>query len=100
MSYTAGALAVERTRNRRLERKRDYLRAHPCMRCGEADWRCLDLHHRDPTEKHRALRAPKQLSRNRGGSWRLVPFRDMDAEFAKCDVLCANCHRKEHVPDG
>lgn len=88
MAMTAKALSVERCRNRRLDMKREYLRCHPCVECGEDDFRCLDMHHRDPAKKHPALK--------KTSSWRIVPFRDMEAEFAKCDVLCANCHRKEH----
>lgn len=91
--------AVNRNRKKRLEMKRAYLRVHPCERCGEDDWRCLDLHHLDPAAKHRALvkNHPANGRKNHNGSWRLVPLRDMDSEFAKCEVLCANCHRKEHV---
>lgn len=89
--------SVEKCRNNRLATKQEYLRRNPCERCGESDWRCLDLHHLPGTKKHRALviRHAK-TGRLRGGSWRDVPFRDMVEEFAKCNVLCANCHRKEH----
>ena len=43
---------------------------------------CLDFHHRDPTIKGFTV------SRKLGGSKALVL-----EEIAKCDVLCANCHR-------
>lgn len=58
-----------------------------CARCPESDPRCLDFHHsQSATEK--------------------VPFSTLIAyessqarfreEFEKCEILCRNCHRKEH----
>jgi hypothetical protein len=81
----------ELNRLRRLyyERKRqhvlDYKAAHPCVDCGETDIRCLDFDHRDPKEK-KFLVSEITLSK------RSV----LDAEMAKCDIRCANCHRKRH----
>ena len=59
--------------------------ARGCLRCGERDPRCLDFHHRDHTSK------VAEVSR-------LIGHKPatLDAEIAKCDVICANCHRKEH----
>lgn len=56
-----------------------------CARCGLTDPECLDFHHRDPGEKDFAIS-------ERGG----VSFEELLDEMLKCDVLCANCHRKEH----
>lgn len=58
-----------------------------CVRCGESHPACLDFHHRDPAEKDTTL----QQMFIRGYSKERVL-----AEVAKCDVLCANCHRKHH----
>jgi hypothetical protein len=58
-----------------------------CTRCGEKDLRCLDLHHLDAGEKEFGVSEAVQ----RG--W--TPARVAE-EIAKCIVLCANCHRKEH----
>ncbi len=59
-----------------------------CKDCGEHDPACLDFHHRDPSDKEGNL---ANLIRRRGfGKMRLL------REIAKCDVLCANCHRKVH----
>jgi hypothetical protein len=59
-----------------------------CIVCGETEYVCLDFHHLDPNEKEfnigRALRGEKSLEM----------LRD---EIAKCEVLCANCHRKVHA---
>lgn len=57
----------------------------PCIKCGEADIRCLDFHHRDPNEKDLAVGSMIKYSRKK-----------ILEEISKCDVLCANCHRKEH----
>jgi hypothetical protein len=56
-----------------------------CMECGEGHPACLDFHHKDPTEKAFAI--------SRGGGRSRESFL---AEIAKCDLLCANCHRKRH----
>jgi hypothetical protein len=57
-----------------------------CIRCGEADPACLDFHHRNPDEKELTL----SLAIARASLKRI------QAEVVKCDVLCANCHRKVH----
>jgi hypothetical protein len=62
----------------------DYLSTHPCIKCGESDPHALEFHH---------ARGAKviEVSRlvGRGSSLEMLK-----AEIEKCDVLCANCHRK------
>ena len=61
----------------------NYLELHPCVDCGEADPRCLDFDH---------VRGKKicHVSRMLGDyGWTAI-----EAEIAKCEVRCANCHRK------
>jgi hypothetical protein len=58
-----------------------------CDRCGESDPGCLDFHHRSGEEK--VLSVSKTISHR--SAWAPV-----QTEIDKCDVLCANCHRKEH----
>jgi hypothetical protein len=58
-----------------------------CMECGETHPGCLDFHHRNPAEKKFQLVASQMGNR----SWTSI-----EAEIAKCDVLCSNCHRKLH----
>jgi hypothetical protein len=58
-----------------------------CYICKEGDPVCLDLHHRDPQQKE--LNPANMWNRGWG------PPR-VAAELAKCDVICANCHRKLH----
>jgi hypothetical protein len=65
----------------------EYKQSHPCMHCGESHPGCLDFHHRNPDEKELALAEAVQRS------WGI---KRITVELAKCDVLCANCHRKHH----
>jgi hypothetical protein len=81
--------------NSRTDKRRERLRAFFleqkkgkfCMRCGIADYRVLDFHHRDPSEKEIDL---SKAVANNWGEQRILQ------EIAKCDVLCANCHRILH----
>jgi hypothetical protein len=62
-------------------------KALTCIRCGESNPVCLDFHHRDPQQKLFSIASSVEGHRSK----QLIL-----AEIAKCDVLCANCHRKEH----
>lgn len=55
--------------------------------CGEKHPALLDFHHRNPDEKE--LTAAKMIQ----NKW--SPER-IDKELEKCDILCANCHRRFH----
>lgn len=55
--------------------------------CGETHPAALDFHHRDPaSKKHKVSDLTSRIR-----SWQVI-----EDEIAKCDVVCANCHRKEH----
>lgn len=58
-----------------------------CARCPENDACCLDFHHPGTdTEKEMGIaQAVRDFS-----------FKRLQQEIAKCIILCANCHRKEH----
>ena len=57
-----------------------------CMDCGyDASPAALEFHHRDPATKEFGL-----------GNWHGSRER-LHAEAAKCDLLCANCHRLRHA---
>lgn len=59
------------------------LKARPCMDCRLSfPPECMDYDHRPGTVKVRALVEMKSYSMER-----------MLAEIAKCDLVCANCHR-------
>ena len=65
------------------ERIAQYLSQHPCADCGESDLRVLDFDHlRDK------LMDVKEMMHN---GW---PWRRILEEIEKCQVRCANCHRR------
>jgi hypothetical protein len=60
-----------------------------CRLCGYC--RCadaLDFHHRDGEEKHLNIAIMKKYYGSMAALW---------AEIAKCDIVCANCHREIHA---
>ena len=63
----------------------DHKRRNPCRDCGEPDPAVLDFHHRDPSLKSFSL-----------SSYRGKELWQVRNEADKCDILCANCHRKRH----
>ena len=77
------ALVAERT-TELLE----FLLSHPCADCGEADPLVLEFDHRSD----KSFNVSKGL---RDHSWPAVL-----AEIAKCDVVCANCHRRRTARRG
>lgn len=58
---------------------------HPCVDCGESDLRVLDLDHRVGVEKRFGI---GQMLTG-GWNWEAIA-----QEMEKCDVRCANCHRR------
>jgi len=64
---------------------------HPCVGCGEADPVVLDFDHRDPKKKSFNVASAPGLVRKRS---RIV------AEIKKCDMRCANCHRRRSFKKG
>lgn len=63
----------------------NYLRNNPCKDCGEADVNVLEFDHRDRAMKDSdiSLLVLRQASIER-----------LQSEIDKCDVRCANCHRR------
>ncbi len=57
---------------------------HPCVDCGESDPDVLDLDH---------VRGQKDRSVYELGN-AAVSLARLQAEIDKCEVRCANCHRK------
>jgi len=76
------------TKNEKRIRNRafvlEYRLAHPCIKCNERDPYCLDFHHIHGKDID-IRRATCDCGLKR-----------LQEEIAKCIVLCANCHRKEH----
>jgi len=64
-----------------------------CLKCGETFKPALDFHHRDPLSK---LFEISNFTR-KDQAMRRRTMQELFDEIAKCDVLCATCHRKvEH----
>lgn len=64
----------------------DYLKDNPCTKCGESDPRVLEFDHRGDDVK--VANVAQMIVKVR--SWKAI-----QDEIAKCDVLCANCHRRK-----
>ncbi len=62
----------------------EYLRSRPCVDCGGTDIRVLEFDHIDRATK--TMDVAKMIGRR---NWTTI-----EAEIRKCDVRCANCHRK------
>jgi hypothetical protein len=80
---------TERTLGRRARLRswaNDRKRKRGCQSCGETDPACLDFHHPDEESKEMAVTDLITYGHGR---------KRLREEMAKCDVLCANCHRKE-----
>jgi hypothetical protein len=89
--YRNREVNAQRSLDRR-RRLRDWLDTHRatlgCARCGETDPACLDFHH----VRGEKVGSIGQMVTNGYSA------ADLHAEIQKCEVLCANCHRKEHAP--
>lgn len=62
----------------------NFLLEHPCVQCGETDPIVLDFDHLDPKEK--SFNVSKAINHSGKG---------IIKEMEKCQVLCANCHRRK-----
>ena len=58
-----------------------------CQQCGLEDIcvNVFDFHHRDPKEKSYDISTKRYRN-----------FESIKQELDKCDLLCANCHRRKH----
>lgn len=88
---------IEIARRRRVAEKQiyrlRYLESHPCVDCGESDPVVLEFDHvrgRKRAEISALVSSSKSLSSLRA---------QLDAEIAKCEVRCANCHRRKTAKD-
>lgn len=81
----------ERNRRERIYRKvAEYLSIHPCVDCGEDDVLVLEFDH----VRGKKLGEIVNMI-HRGSSWE-----DILAEIEKCDVRCANDHRRKTAQRG
>ena len=81
-------------RDRKLRKEKwmkifEYFGGKKCQDCGiESKHPIYDLHHRDPSQKD------FKVSRSIRRKWEII-----EAEIAKCDLLCSNCHRIRHATE-
>lgn len=61
-------------------------KARGCQMCGLRDAKQLHFHHRDPSAKRAKV----------SGGLLMARITRILEELAKCDVLCATCHRERH----
>lgn len=81
---------LDRAKKRKIKLKKwykEYKSKLMCKRCGENHVACLQFHHIDPTEKRYTVATMPQ---------NCISIEKMKQEISKCEVLCANCHAKEH----
>lgn len=74
---------VARVRNRGFIRT--YLAVHPCVDCGESDPIVLEFGHVRGVKLYDVATMVQ----------RHTSLRTIAAEIAKCDIRCANCHRRK-----
>jgi len=72
-----------RSRNRR--KMREFLSASKCADCGTCDFAVLEFDHREVGKK--SYEVSRLISNP-------ISWQSVSAEIAKCDVVCANCHRR------
>jgi hypothetical protein len=85
-----GKAALEYQTNHRRKVKQfmdDFKASVGCKNCPEKDPVCLDFHHRDRDVKEFTIGSMAITNK--------YSIARVKREIAKCDVLCANCHRKE-----
>ena len=66
----------------------DYKKTLKCARCGETHPATLTFHHKNSSEKSFEIGNAIVLG---------VGLKKLLAEIEKCEVICANCHAKEHL---
>lgn len=65
---------------------RNYKQTLTCSRCPESNPVCLDFHHKHSKDNNVATMVSQGASIGK-----------LIKEIAKCEVVCANCHRKIHA---
>ncbi len=78
--------SVKKSQDKKRKPYIEYKKTLKCKECGENHIACLEFHHRNPAEKAFGI----------GHSFVGKSMEQLRKEIAKCDVLCANCHKKLH----
>lgn len=74
----------------RKEKREWFIEYRKLLKCEISDWRVLDFHHIDPTQKLTEVTNLVQSGKSK---------EKIMNEISKCKVLCANCHRIEHYEE-
>jgi hypothetical protein len=82
----SATLSNYRRRQERRQAVWDYLSSHPCVDCGESDQVVLEFDHVNPSEKLCSI--AKMIADTK-------PLEAIFQEIKKCEVRCANCHRRK-----
>jgi len=88
-------LTKSQKRNKHLRFKvntylQEYLLRHPCVDCGEKDIVVLEFDHTGKIPKFKAVSHMIRLQ---------YPLEEIKREIDKCEVRCANCHRRKTAKD-
>lgn len=84
---------VDKAKKRNIEFKKKeieflgkYLQSHHCIDCGENDILVLEFDHKNRADKTEDISIMLR---------RRLAFKTLVEEIAKCEVRCANCHRRK-----
>ena len=66
----------------------EYKKTLKCVRCGESHPATLTFHHRIGSDKSFEIGNAVALG---------IGLKRLLAEIEKCEVICVNCHAKEHL---
>lgn len=88
-------LLKARRRNKNLRDKINtflcnYLLEHPCVDCKEQDITVLEFDHKGLVSKVNTISYLARIQR---------PIQEIKAEIDKCEVRCANCHKRKTAKD-
>lgn len=79
---------TKKSRERNQAHVMEHLKSNPCIDCGESDPVVLEFDHREDK-----IDAICNMIK------KCVSLKKLMAEIAKCDVRCANCHRRKTSSD-
>ncbi len=89
MKERGGLIVLTDFQLRKKEYVIKYLEQHSCVDCGNTDIRVLEFDHtKGPKYKCVSVLV-----------WQAYSIEVLDAEIAKCEVRCANCHKIRHCED-
>ena len=76
---------AHRIKQARIAWWKEYKKTLKCSECGEDHPACIDFHHTNDNKEGNVSKMVHEASKER-----------LLKEIEKCEVICANCHRKRH----